>query len=168
MILAALLIFGLRVVDVTAATLRILMVMRGHKLAAWLLGFFQALVFVIAIRQVFSDLNNWVNIVGYAAGFATGTVVGMRIEEWLAVGYGMLRIISPRHGAAITQNLRAAGYGVTEIAGRGKDGAVDLIQCSVPRREVSHVRDLVMEIDPQAFISVEDVRPLRRGYWRRA
>ncbi len=167
MIQAALLIFALRLVDVTAMTLRILMVMRGRKIMAWVLGFFQALVFVVAIREVFADLGNWLNIVGYAAGFATGTVVGMRMEEWLAVGYGHLRIISARHGAALAKVLRESGYAVTEVAGRGRDGTVDMINCSIPRRQVSHVTEMVKQIDDSAFITVEDVRQVRGGFWRR-
>ena len=167
MIQAALLIFALRLVDVSAMTLRILMVMRGRKFMAWVLGFFQALVFVVAIREVFADLGNWLNIVGYAAGFATGTVVGMRLEEWLAVGYGHLRIISARHGAALAQALRDSGYAVTEVAGRGRDGTVDLINCSIPRRQVVHVTEMVKQIDENAFITVEDVRQVRGGFWRR-
>lgn len=167
MIASALLIFALRLVDVTAMTLRVLMVLRGRKGMAWVLGFFQALVFVVAIREVLTNLGNWMNVVGYAAGFATGTVVGMRLEEWLAVGYGHLRIISSRYGAGTAESLRQAGYAVTVIAGRGRDGTVDVLSCSVPRKQVPAVKSLVMEADPSAFITVEDVRPLWRGFWRR-
>lgn len=165
LILAALYIFVLRMVDVSAATLRILMVMRGRKLLAWVFGFFQALIFILAIQAVLSNIGNWLNILGYAAGFATGTVVGMRLEEWWAVGYGHIRVISSRHGAALAETLREAGYGVTEVPGRGRDGSVDLLGISVPRRKVRRVRELVQSIDPDAFITVEDVRPIARGFW---
>ena len=167
MIQTALIIFALRLVDVSAMTLRILMVIRGRKFMAWVLGFIQALVFVWAIREIFSDLDNWLNIVAYAVGFATGTVIGMRLEEWLAVGYGHLRIISARHGAAVAKALRGSGYAVTEISGRGRDGTVDLINCSIPRRQVSHVTGMVKQIDENAFITVEDVRQVRGGFWHR-
>jgi uncharacterized protein YebE (UPF0316 family) len=165
LLLAAVYIFCLRLIDVSAMTLRILMVMRGRKSLAWVFGFFQAFVYIIAIQAVLSNLGNWLNILAYAAGFATGTVVGMRLEEWWAVGYGHIRVISSRHGAALATALRDAGYGVTEVPGRGRDGAVDLLGCSVPRRKVGRVRSLVESIDPDAFISVEDVRPLSRGFW---
>ncbi len=167
MVAAAALIFSLRLLDVSAATLRILMVMRGRRLLAWVLGFFQALVFVVAIREVLSNVDNLLNFGAYAAGFATGTVIGMWLEEWLAVGYGHMRVISSRHGAAITAALRANGYAVTEIAGRGRDGTVDVLAVSVPRREVATVQRLVEREDAEAFVTVEDVRPLWRGYWRR-
>jgi uncharacterized protein YebE (UPF0316 family) len=167
MLQSALLIFALRLGDVTLAILRILMVMRGRKALAWVFGFFQALVFVIAIRQVFNDLNNWMNIIGYAMGFATGTVVGVWLEERLALGYGHMRIISSRQGANLVECLRQEGYAVTQIAGRGRDGTVDVLNCSVPRRQVDAVKSLVTQLDPHAFVTVEHVQPLHRGFWRK-
>lgn len=161
----ALLIFVLRIVDVSMATLRILMVMRGRKGLAWVTGFIQAFVYVLAIRQVLADLGNLANTLGYAAGFATGTVVGIWLEERLAVGYGHLRIMSPGYGGALTDRLRSAGYGVTVVAGRGRDGSVDILITSVPRRQIKGVRGIVQEIDPNAFITVENVRPLNKGFF---
>lgn len=163
--LSALLIFGLRIMDVSLGTVRMLMVLRGKKLAVWVLGFITSMVFVIAIRAVLADLSNWLKIFGYAAGFATGTIVGMWIEERLAVGYIHLRIMSTGQGQAVVEHIRAAGYGVTEIAGRGKDGAVTILNCSVERKHGSQVQQMVKEIDPTAFVTSEEVRPVRRGFW---
>lgn len=161
---AALVIFALRIVDVTLAILRILMVMRGRKALAWVFGFFQALVYIVAIREVMSDLGNWANMLSYAAGFASGNVVGIWVEEKLAVGYGHVRIMSSRFGAALTDRLRAAGYAVTVVAGRGRDGSVDVLITSVPRRQVRAINAIVEETDPTAFVTVENVRPLRKGF----
>jgi len=159
-------IFLLRVTDMSLDTLRVLVVMRGRKGIAWILGFFQALIFVVAISSVLSNLDNPLNIIGYAAGFATGNVVGMWIEERLAIGHVQISIVSPRLGAAIAERLRTEGYAITEIPARGKDGTVNMLNCSVLRKNVSKVRELVNLIDPSAFITAEDVRPVRRGYWR--
>lgn len=164
--LSALLIFALRVSDMTLDTLRVLFVMRGKKRIAWILGFFQSAIFVLAIGRVLTQLNNPLNIIGYAAGFATGNVVGMFIEERIAIGHVLINIISPRRGSAIVTHLRQNGYAVTELSGRGKDGMVSMINCSVLRKQVDIVRELVNEIDPEAFITAEDVRPVRRGFWR--
>ncbi len=166
MVQSALIIFGLRVVDMTAATMRILMLSRGRKAITWGLGFFQALVFVVAIRAVIADLENWLNVIGYAAGFASGNVVGMWIEERLAIGYVHMRIISPGRGSEIADHLRENGYAVTEISGRGKDGVVTLINCSVRRRKSSMVRKIVNQLDENAFITTENVKTVRRGFWR--
>jgi uncharacterized protein YebE (UPF0316 family) len=164
--LGAALIFALRVSDMTLDTLRVLFVMRGRKLVAWILGLFQSAIFVLAIGKVLTQLNNPLNILGYAAGFATGNVVGMFIEEKIAIGHILVSIISPRRGSAIVAHLRQNGYAVTELSGRGKDGMVSLLNCSVLRKQVETVHQLVDEIDPEAFITLEDVRPLRHGFWR--
>ena len=164
--LAAGLIFALRVSDMTLDTLRVLTVMRGRKGIAWILGFFQSAIFVLAITSVLQNLDNPLNILGYAAGFATGNVVGMFIEEKLAIGHLQLSIISPRRGTAIAERLRQAGYAITEIPARGKDGMVTLLSCSVLRKSADQVRGIVNEIDDSAFITSEDVRPVRRGFWR--
>ena len=123
--LSGLLIFCLRVSDMTLDTLRMLFVVRGRKAIAWTLGFFQAAIFVIAITRVLSNLSNPLMVLGYAAGFATGNVVGMLIEERLAIGHMQLSIVSSARGAALAQALRAAGFAVTELPGRGKDGIED-------------------------------------------
>jgi len=164
--LMAALIFSLRVFDMTLDTLRVLFVMRGRKKIAWVLGFFQSAIFVTAIGTVLSNLDNPLNIIGYAAGFATGNVVGMVIEERLAIGHTSINIISPRLGTAIAEHLRENGYAVTEIAARGKDGMVTMLNCLVLRKNVDKARQLANEIDPEAFITIEDVRPVRRGFWR--
>jgi len=164
--IGALTIFAMRVGDMSLDTLRLLFVMRGRKGIAWVLGFFEAVIYVLAITSVLSQLNNPLNVIGYAAGFATGNVVGMLIEEKLAIGHIHLRIVSPRLGVSMAQELRIEGYAVTEISARGKDGMVSMLSVSVLRKDVAHVEALVHEKDPEAFMTSEDVRPVRRGYWR--
>jgi uncharacterized protein YebE (UPF0316 family) len=106
-------------------------------------------------------------MLSYAAGFASGNVVGIWLEEKIAVGFGHVRIMSSRFGAALTESLRTAGFAVTVVSGRGRDGAVDVLMLSVPRRQVKSINALVEQIDPNAFITVENVRPLRKGFWGR-
>jgi uncharacterized protein YebE (UPF0316 family) len=162
----ALLIFCLRVVEMSLDTLRVLLVVRGRKAYAWVIGFFQSILFVLAITTALRDLSNPLNILGFAAGFATGVVTGMFIEERLAIGYAHMRIISPGWGADIANQLREEGHALTEVPARGRDGTVTLINCSVLRKHIGPITRKVKEIDPQAFISTEDLRPVRRGFWR--
>lgn len=160
-------IFLLRILNQTLDTLRILFMLRGRKLYAWLLGFSESLIFVITLTSVLNDLNNVLNIVVYAAGFATGNVVGIWLEARLGIGYFNLRIVSPKHGAKIVKKLRNEGYAVTEIPARGRDGKVSLLNASVRRRDVEPIRKLVEEIDEKAFMTGEEMRPIWRGFWRR-
>ncbi|MCJ7825613.1 MAG: DUF2179 domain-containing protein [Anaerolineales bacterium] len=159
-------IFGLRVCDMALDTLRVLFVVRGRKPLAWILGFFQSALWVLAITSVLNNLDNPWNIAAYAGGFATGNVIGMLIEERLAIGHSNLQIISSRRGSAIADAIRNAGYAATEMPARGRDGTVSVISCSVRRRDVKRVRKEVDKIDPDAFITVEDIRPIHSGFWR--
>ena len=159
-------IFALRVTDMTFDTLRMLFVVRGRKAVAWVLGFLQSVIFVIAITSVLSHLDNPLNVIGYAGGFATGNVVGMWIEERLAIGHIKVSIVSTAHGAVLAEALRKSGFAVTEIPARGKDGMVSLLSVSVLRKDVSRVDTIIREKDAESFVIAEDVRPLRRGFWR--
>jgi uncharacterized protein YebE (UPF0316 family) len=166
MLSLALYIFILRVLDISAATLRITMVMRGIKPAAWLFGFSQALLYILAIQAVLANLNNWINILAYAMGFATGTVVGITLEERLALGHIHLRVISSRRGTELAEHLREQGYAVTEVRGQGKDGMVSVLNCIIKRKEIEHIEALVNEKDDQAFITADPVKSVKRGFLR--
>lgn len=164
--LGAFVIFSLRVCDMTLDTLRMLFVVRGRKAIAWVLGFFQSVIFVVAITTVLSNLDNLLNIAGYAAGFATGNVIGMWIEQRLAIGHVKVSIVSQGRGPALAEALRQAGFAVTEIPARGKDGMVSMLSVSVLRRDVARVEAIIHEHDAGSFVIAEDVRPLRHGFWR--
>ena len=163
--LSALGIFAMRIADVSLYTLRLLMTVRGRKALAWTFGFLQGVVYVSVIRIVLENVQNWANILGYASGFATGLVVGMLLEQHLALGHSHFRIYSSRQGLALIERLREAGFAVTEVPARGKDGSVDLLECKVLRKHNSQVYKLVEETDPEAFVTVENVRPVQRGFW---
>jgi uncharacterized protein YebE (UPF0316 family) len=125
-------IFLLRVIDVGLATVRLMMVSRGYKAAVWGLGFLSALIFVTTIRPLIGHLDDWAKLLGYAGGFATGIVVGLLIEERMAVGYTHLRIISPRRGSALAERLR----------GKGRRGGAALLQRTTERSPDGHRADL--------------------------
>jgi len=163
--LGALLIFIMRVANMSLDTIRVMMVMRGRKSLAWVMGFIQTLIFIFVLTAVIQDFDNILNIIAYAGGFATGNVVGMWIEDRLALGHTHLRIISMAHGVSIAGRLREEGFAVTEIVGRGRDGVVSLLNVSVLRRSVNKVCETVQEVDEDAFITAEALRPIRRGFW---
>jgi uncharacterized protein YebE (UPF0316 family) len=165
-ILIIIIIFLLRVCDMSLDTIRVLFVFRGKKTLAWVLGFFQSMLFVIAITSVLANMDNFLNIIAYAAGFATGNVVGMSIENRLAIGHIHMTIFSPKAGPRIVDALRNAGFAVTELSGRGRSGMVSVLHVAVLRKKVMEIENIVLDMDQEAFITAEDVKPLRRGFWR--
>jgi uncharacterized protein YebE (UPF0316 family) len=157
-------IFLLRTTDITISTLRTFNVARGRRLPAWILGFLQALLFVTATSAVLTELGNILNLLAFAAGMATGNVIGMTIERLLSPGHSLIRMYSPGRGEALARELRQLGYGATLVSGKGLDGTVALIYCYVPRRQVPRIKKQIIIHDPDAYISVENVRQLRGGW----
>jgi uncharacterized protein YebE (UPF0316 family) len=165
-LLIALAIFTVRVIATSLDTLRVIFTMRSNRFWVWMLGFLNSLIWVLTFAFVLSDINNIVNVIVYAAGFATGNVVGMMVEDKLAFGFAEVRVISSKWGAAILEVLRENNFAVTEIPARGKDGMVSVITCSVRRSQIKQVEQLVREIDENAFMTTEDVVAVRHGFWR--
>lgn len=161
-------IFCARIVDVSIGTLRTICVVRGLRATAPILGFFEVLIWVTAISGVFRHLDHWYNIIAYAAGFAAGNIVGIFIEEKLAIGLQAIRFFSASRSAAVAAGLRLAGYAVTEIKGRGQSGEVSIAYVVVPRRETPTTIRVAQTIDSDVLTTVEDVRSsnlnIYRGY----
>jgi len=164
-LLEALLIFGLRVLGISVSTLSTLMTVQGRKMYAVGLGFISSLVYVIAIGKVVSNLNNVWNIIAYSAGFAGGTLVGMVIEQRLALGFSEVRFICTDDGDDLAQELRVAGFGVTELQGHGREKSVEVVTVLIPRRQVENVLAIGRQVDDNAIVTVIDSRSVQRGYW---
>ena len=162
----ALVIFILRVLNIGLDTIRMLTVVRGMRGLTWILGFLQTIVFVLALGSVINDLDNPLNIIAYSTGYATGNVIGMMIEQRLAFGYVNITVISSKRGQEIAERLRKEGHAVTEIPARGKDGTVEILECSAQRKYAQDVQELVRKIDSTAFITSRDIQRVRRGFWR--
>lgn len=147
-----------RIIDVSLSTFRTVAVIQGRRGLAWVLGFFEVLVWVLVVSEVLVSVSKhtWFAI-PYAVGFATGNWVGIVIEEHFALGRQILRIFT-REGATMAPRLRDAGFGVTEFEGRGKDGPVTMLFVEAERKTMREVTRLAREIDPRCYYSVGDVR----------
>ena len=162
--LGPILIFLLRVADVSLGTMRMLLIVRGHRVLAPVLGFFETLLWVFAVGLVVQHLASPMHVVGYAGGFAAGNYVGLLLEERLALGIATIRAVIQSGGAELAATLRDAGFGVTERDGRGKSGKVDVLYSVVPRRRVAVCMGLIDQRAPEALIVVDEPRSVRRGW----
>ena len=157
------LIFCARVLDVSLGTLRIIFIARGRRKLAPLLGFFEVLIWIVIVSQVMQNLHSPLAFIAYAAGFATGNYVGMWIEDKLAIGTLIVRVIVPQEAAQLMARLSAAGYGVTSVDAHGSVGQVTLIYTVVKRKDLYDVMTIIQETYPKAFTSVEEVRSTQAG-----
>jgi len=156
-VLGCLIIFVARLGDVSLDTLRVVFVIRGRRLWAWGLGFFQVLIWVFALTTVVDNLDKPVYAITYALGFACGNYLGMTIENWLAHGEQVIRVFS-RQGDSLAARLRGHGYRVTVFDGRGRDGPVWLLYIEATRKKIKDVARLARSMDPTCFYVIEDVR----------
>ena len=151
-------IFLARILDVSMGTLRIIFVTKGMKRVAPLVGFFEVLIWLIAISRIMQDLDNWLCYFAYAAGFATGNYIGMFLEEKLAIGHEMIRVITRKDATNLIENLRAKGYGVTSIQAQGIEGDVAVIYIIARRSMIQVVIDEINLFNPRAFYTVESIK----------
>lgn len=156
-------VFLARFVDVTLGTLRIIFLSRGRKVLAPVLGFVEVFIWITIVSQIVRGAQNFAAYFAYAAGFAVGNYVGMLIEEKLAIGTLVIRIILSRNGDLLVARLRDEGYGVTLVDGHGGNGPVVLVYTIVMRKELEHIIGLVEEVTPKAFYTVEELRSVRQG-----
>lgn len=157
------LIFLARICDVTLGTVRLIFVSRGFKYLAPVCGFFEVLIWILAIGQIMQNLSNWVCYLAYAGGFATGNYVGMLVAERLSLGIVLIRVITQKDAHPLLERLRKSDYGVTSVDGRGAAGPVQVLFTIVPRREVRAVVDQVKAFNPRAFYSIEEVGFVEKG-----
>lgn len=153
-----LIIFCLRVVDVSLGTTRFLLMTRGARLPVALLGFVEVLIWVTAAGAAIQNLTSPLHVVGYAAGFAAGTWVGIGIEAKLALGTSTVQAFSKGGDGGVAAAVRALGVGVTETEGEGLEGPVEIVSTVVRRQAVPRVIETIEASDPSAFITVYDAR----------
>ena len=151
-------IFFARILDVSIGTIRIMFVSKGYRGKATLLGFVEVLIWIIIVAQIFTNLDNWLNYIAFAGGFATGNYVGMYIEEKMKMGIQIYRIIVNQENSGLAEELMKRDFRVTVVPGEGKYGPVKVLFTVAKRKRWQELSDVVNELAPNAFYSVEDVK----------
>ena len=162
-----LLIFLARICDVSIGTIRLIMVSKGFKIIAPILGFFEVIIWILAIGQIIQHLDNWACYIAYGAGFATGNYIGMLLEERLSLGSVIFRIIPKDDPQLLINYLHSKNYGVTVVDGEGSMGKVRIIFSIIDRKYIDHVVEMINQFNPQAFYSIEDVKAVKEGIFRK-
>jgi uncharacterized protein YebE (UPF0316 family) len=162
-IILPLLIFFARICDVSLGTIRVIFVARGFRYFAPVLGFFEISIWLLAISQIFQHLDNAFTYLAYAGGFATGTFVGMWLEDKLSIGTVLIRVVTKKDATELVRRLKDKRFGLTTVEARGAVGDVTIILTIVQRTSVPEVVDLVKQFNPHAFYTIEDVRYATEG-----
>lgn len=158
LVLLPLFIFLARIADVSIGTLRIMFISKGLKYIAPIVGFFEILIWLVAIGQIFQNLTNPIYYIAYAGGFASGTYVGIVIENKLSIGTELVRIITQKEAPKLVEALEKESYIVTHDDVDGRDGKVKIIYVVIDRHDAPNVVKIIKKYNPKAFYSIEDVK----------
>lgn len=166
-VIIPMLIFLARLVDVSLATVRHILIFRGQKTIVPFIGFVEVLIWLIAIMQVMNNLKHPVSYVAWALGFAVGTYVGMIIEERMALGFALVRVVVPALPEEFLHVLKKHGIGYTLLKGEGAVGLVHVVLIVVKRRNIMQIITWLNQYHRNAFYTVEDIKSSERGIFPR-
>jgi len=160
------LIFLSRIADQTIGTVRLIFLSKGFKFYAPLLGFFEVIIWLLAVTQIIKHVDNVISYVSYGAGFAAGNYIGMIVEEKLSIGKVIIRII-PKYDTKVLLNyMKEQGFGVTRVDAEGSMGKVNVIFSIINRKDLKQLIPAINQFNPHAFYSIEDVRTVKEGIFR--
>jgi uncharacterized protein YebE (UPF0316 family) len=157
-VILPLLIFLARITDVSINTIRIIFMLNGRKFISTLMGFFESLIWILAISQIFQNLNSWPTYIAYAGGFASGILVGMLIEEKLAIGRVVIRVITRKPANELIGYLTETGYRYWSLDADSDEGRVNVLFTVVKRDALKDTIALIKRFNPNAFYTVEGVK----------
>jgi len=157
------LIFLLRICDVTLGTLRIVYVSRGEKILSVAFAFFEILIWLFAVGQILQNLNHPANYIAFATGYAAGNYVGIWVENKLSLGILMLRIFTCRGSDVLARYLRDAGFGVTRVSAYGTEGPAEVLLAVIRRQDCRQAMDLVRQHAPDAFYTTEEIKSVNHA-----
>lgn len=158
-----LLIFFARICDVSLGTLRVIFIAKGFWNIAPFIGFFEVIIWLLAIGQVMQNIGNVASYIAYGGGFAAGTFIGMRVEERLSLGNVIIRIITTHDAAGLAEALRDHNFGVTIMDATGASGPVKVVLTISRREDMPVVVRLIKEFQPNAFYTVEEIKSVKEG-----
>lgn len=163
-VLIPLLIFFARVTDVSLGTLRMAAIAQGLRKRAALFGFFEILIWIVAISYVLQNLTHMINYLAYAGGYAAGNYLGLWIEEKMASGLIKVTIITSKDAKMLIDNLKSRKFGITSVSAMGSRGNVRLVITIIPRKKYPQLQKIINEFNPRAFVEVQAIKQASRIY----
>ena len=166
-VILPILIFFARIMDQSIGTMRLIFLSKGMKYVAPFLGFFEVIIWLLAVGQIMQHLDNWLSYIAYGAGFAAGNYIGMILEEKISLGTVIIRVILSRQSPELIAELKSKDYGLTLVDAEGAKGNVKLIFSIIRRKELPNFIDTIHLYNPNAFYTIEDVKSANEGIFRR-
>jgi uncharacterized protein YebE (UPF0316 family) len=162
-VILPLLIFLARIADQSMGTLRVIFISKGFKYLAPLIGFFESLIWLLAVSQIMQHLDNIACFLAYGAGFGMGNYIGIILEEKLSLGNVIIRVIPRKDTTELLTHLRNTSFGFTLLNAEGSKGPVKMIFLVIKRQQVQELIGIINRFNPNAFYTIEDVKAVKEG-----
>ena len=162
-VIVPILIILSRIADQSIGTIRLIFVSKGYKYLAPLLGFFEVIIWLIAVGQIIQQLDNVLYYIAYGLGFAAGNYIGIIIEERLSLGTVVVRIIPSKDTSKLVEFLVKENFGLTMMDAMGSRGSVKVILTVIPRKNLKSLVEIINRFNPNAFYSIEEVKSVSYG-----
>lgn len=166
--LMIIIIFSINIVYVSFFTMRMIMTLKGYRYLAALVSMIEVVIYIVGLGLVLENLDQIQNLVAYALGYGSGVIIGMKIEEKMALGYITVNVITIDESDYLPRRLREKGYGVTDWDANGMDGGRQAMQILTPRKMELQLYQTIKEIDPKAFIIAYEPKTIHGGFWVKA
>ncbi|MFC0273216.1 DUF2179 domain-containing protein [Metabacillus herbersteinensis] len=163
-----LIILLINIVYVSLFTIRMILTLKGRRYSAAFISIFEVVIYVVGLGLVLDNLNEIQNLIAYAVGYGIGVIVGMKIEEKLALGYITVNVISTECDKDLPKQIRDKGYGVTNWMANGLEGDRLSMQILTPRKYELRLYQAIKELDPKAFIIAYEPKTIHGGFWVKA
>lgn len=155
----------INIVYVSFFTIRMILTLKGQRYLAACLSMVEVVIYVLGLGLVLQNLNEIQNLIAYAIGYGIGVIVGMKIEEKLALGYITVNVITSEWDKDLPRLLREKGYGVTDWQAHGLEGNRMAMQILTPRKFELKLYDTIKSLDPKAFIIAYEPKTIHGGFW---
>lgn len=160
------LIFFARILDQSIGTLRLIFLSKGMKYIAPFLGFFEVIIWLLAVGQIMQHLDNWLCYIAYGAGFAMGNFIGITLEERLSIGTSIIRVILSSESPELIAALKSNNFGLTIMDAEGAKGKVKILFSIIRRKEIPAFLNTLHDYHPTAFYTIEDVKAAKEGVFK--
>ena len=164
-VILPLLIFLARIVDVTIGTARVIFVARGYKILAAVSGFFEVIIWLVAIGQIMKNLSNPICYIAYGGGFALGNYIGISVTEKMSLGTVLIQVMTNRDPSDLVKALKNEEYGVTTVQGQGAFAPVKLVFTIIPRVHLGKVLQVIQQYNPKSFYTIHEVSSIAKGFF---
>jgi len=160
------LILFAKIIEVSLRTIRTVLLIKGERRIAAIIGFFEILIWISIVTQVISDLSgDPLKAVTYALGFSLGIYIGSILEEKIGIGLSEIEAnVKASDSKELVDELRKEGFAVTEIRAEGQEADRVILSLFVQRTKVNQVVYKITNIQKTAVITTSDVRPISGGY----